>query len=171
MNNIAIITGSFDPITSGHEELAKRAAQMFDKVYFVVLANTEKHSGMFRAEDRLIFAERVAENLTSAGAGNIGAFMYSGLTSDAAHMLDAKFIVRGVRSSTDFDYEYEIANIMKRFDPKLETIFLPASPELSCVSSTYVRELVKYGFTLKNSVPDCVAELMMETYRSYSAEL
>lgn len=162
----AIITGSFDPITSGHEELARRAAAMFDKVYLVILANTEKHTGMFRAEDRLIFAKKVAESLTAEGAGEVDAVLYNGLTSDAAHMLNASFIVRGVRSASDFDYEYGLANIMKRFDPNLETIFLPASPALSCVSSTYVRELFKYGFPLDGSVPDCAAALMRETYEA-----
>ena len=96
------------------------------------------------------------------------AVLYGGLTSDAAHMLGANFIVRGVRNASDFDYEYSLANIMKRFDPALETVFIPSSPELSCVSATYVRELLKYGFSLKGSVPDCTAELVRETFAKYT---
>lgn len=166
MNNTAIITGSFDPITTGHEDLVRRAAAIFDRVYIVILANAEKRSGMFRGEDRLIFAQKVAENLTSTGAGQVEAVLYGGLTSDAAHMLGANFIVRGVRNPSDFDYEYGIANIMKRFDPRLETIFIPSAPELACVSATYVRELLKYGFSLDGSVPDCTAALVRKTYET-----
>ena len=145
----AIITGSFDPITSGH---------------VVIVANTEKRSGMFRAEDRLAFAEKLAQSLTAEGAGSVKAILYGGLTSEAAHKVGARFIVRGARNATDFDYEYGLSNIMKRFDPTLETVILPADPTLSCVSSTYVRELLKYGFPLDGSVPDCIAATVRETY-------
>lgn len=161
----AIITGSFDPVTCGHEDLARRAADLFDEVTFVILANTEKHSGLFPAKDRLLFAEAVAESLSREGRC-VKAALYPGLTSDAAHWLNARFIVRGVRSASDFDYEYGLANIMKRFDPQLETVFLPANPTLSCVSATYVRELLKYGFPLEGSVPSCVAPLVREKYES-----
>lgn len=167
----AIVTGSFDPITSGHEDLIRRAAAMFDEVIIVIVANTEKRSGMFRAEDRLAFAEKVAEALTAEGAGTVKAVLFGGLTSDAAHMLNAEFIVRGVRNASDFDYEYGLANIMKRFDPKLETVFLPSDPTLSCVSATYVRELVKYGFSLKGSVPPCIEAMVRETYEKEQREL
>jgi len=160
----AIITGSFDPITSGHEDLIRRAAALFDEVTIVIVANTEKRSGMFRAEDRLLFAEKLAEHLTAEGAGSVNAILYGGLTSDAAHKVGADFIVRGVRNASDFDYEYGLSNIMKRFDPALETILLPADPTLSCVSSTYVRELLKYRFSLQGSVPDCIADLVRTTY-------
>ncbi len=167
----AAITGSFDPITVGHEELARRASPLFDRVYFVILANAEKRSGMFRAEDRLFFAKKVAEHLREAeGIANVDAILYNGLTSDAAHLLHAKYLIRGVRSASDFDYENNLANIMKRFDPELETIFFPASPTLACISSTHVRELVKYNFTLAGAVPDCIADDMMRIYRGYAAE-
>ena len=160
----AIITGSFDPITSGHEDLIRRAAAMFDEVTVVIVANTEKRTGMFRAEDRLLFAEKLAESLTAEGVGMVNAILYGGLTSEAAHKVGARFIVRGARNATDFDYEYGLAGIMKRFDPNLETVILPADPILSCVSSTYVRELLKYGFSLEGSVPDCIAKLVRDTY-------
>ena len=159
----AIITGSFDPITSGHEDLIRRAAVLFDEVTVVIVANTEKRSGMFRAEDRLLFAEKLAEFLTAEGAGTVSAILYGGLTSEAAHKVGARFIVRGARNASDFDYEYGLANIMKRFDSNLETVILPADPTLSCVSSTYVRELLKYGFSLEGSVSDCIAELVRAT--------
>ena len=144
----AIITGSFDPITAGHIDLVRRAAMIFDEVVVAVLSNAEK-SGMFSPDERLELCNAAVSSIDGASA-----VLCEGLTSDAAHKVGAKFIVRGARSATDFDYEYELSNIMKRFDPEFETIVLPASPELSMISSTYVRELVKYGCELKGSVPD-----------------
>ncbi len=155
----AIITGSFDPVTTGHEDLIRRAAAMFDGVTAVILANTEKASGLFPAQDRLRFLTTVCREIPGADA-----VLWGGLTSDAAKELGARFIVRGARSGGDFDYEYNLAMIMKRFDPELETLVLPAKPELSMISSTYVRDLLKYGAPLSDAVPDACRDDMTETY-------
>ena len=161
----AIITGSFDPVTAGHEDLIRRAAGLFDAVTVVVLANAEKPSGMFHPADRLRFVEE-----TVAGIPNADAAMWPGLTSDAARRLGADVIVRGARSGSDFDYEYDLAFIMKRFDPALETVILPSRPELSMISSTYVRELLKYGSPLEGSVPDACLRDMLETFEKTRTE-
>ena len=155
----AVITGSFDPVTAGHEDLIRRAARMFERVTVVILANTEKASGMFPPTDRLRFCEEVCRQIPGADA-----VLWGGLTSDAARELDARFIVRGARSGGDFDYEYNLAFIMKRFDPELETVILPSAPELSMISSTYVRDLLKYGAPLADAVPDACRADMEETY-------
>ncbi len=157
----AIITGSFDPITSGHTDLITRAAVMFDEVYVVILANTEKKSGLFSPEDRLAILETAIESL---GFGNVYALLHAGLTSDIARRLGADFIVRGARSGSDFDYEYNLALIMKRFAPSIETVILPCSPELSAISSTYVRDLLKYGCDLGDAVPASCRELIVKLY-------
>ncbi len=157
----AIITGSFDPITSGHADLITRAAKIFDKVYVVIVANTEKANGAFHPTDRLTFVQKTIEALP---CDNVSAVLYGGLTVDIAHELGAKFIVRGARSATDFDYETHIALIMKRFDPELETIILPTSPETSAISSTYVRDLLKYNCELGDAVPDACRDLIKEIY-------
>ena len=144
----AIITGSFDPITTGHVDLIRRASKIFDEVIVAVLSNAEK-AGMFTPEERF--------ELVSAAVAPIGgasAILWDGLTSDAARENGAKFIVRGARSASDFDYEYELSNIMKRFDGELETVIIPASPKLSMISSTYARELIKYNCPLGGSIPD-----------------
>ena len=96
--------------------------------------------------------------------------MSSGLTSDIAHALGAKYLIRGARSGSDFDYEYDLAFIMKRFDPELETVILPSAPALSMISSTYVRELLKYGSPLEGSVPDACLDDMRETYAKSKSE-
>jgi len=162
----AIITGSFDPVTSGHTDLILRASRMFDNVYAVILANTEKAGGAFHPNDRLELLQRAIADLPCS---NASAVLYGGLTSDIARQLDAKFIVRGARSASDFDYEANLSLIMKRFDPELETIILPTSPALSAISSTYVRDLLKYGCELGDAVPDGCRNLMKELYEKNRA--
>lgn len=157
MDRIAIVTGSFDPITSGHHDLISRAASMFDIVHVVIVANTEKKSGFFTPDERLVLAKEAIADIKNADA-----IVYSGLTSDAASLLGARFIVRGARTAADFDYEYTLSLIMKRFDPSLETIILPTSPEYAAISSTYVRDLLKYGCELNDAVPDGCRETMLE---------
>lgn len=157
----AIITGSFDPITSGHENLIRRASTLFDEVTVVILANTEKKSGLFDPADRLTMVQSCID---ATGLSNVKAMLYGGLTSDAAHMLGADYIVRGARNASDFDYEYNLSLIMKRFDPAFETIILPTDPSLSMISSTYVRDLLKYGCDLGDAVPEACREMMLELY-------
>lgn len=163
----ALITGSFDPVTSGHIDLITRAADLFDHVYTVILANTEKAGGAFHPNDRLRLLEAAVSELPCK---NVSAVLYDGLTSDIAHDLGAKFIVRGARSATDFDYEANLSLIMKRFDPELETIVLPTAPHLSAVSSTYVRDLLKYGCDLGDAVPDSIRDMMREIYNRNHAK-
>ena len=155
----AVITGSFDPVTSGHEDLIRRAAAMFDAVTVVVLANAEKPSGAFHPDDRLRFVEETVRDLPNADA-----MVYHGLTSEAMERIGAKYIVRGARSGSDFDYEYDLAQIMKRFDPEIETVILPSRPELSMISSTYVRELLKYNSPLGDAVPAACREDMLAVW-------
>ena len=157
----AIITGSFDPITSGHADLILRTARIFDKVVVTVLTNCDKKYCFSHAE-RLALVESAVRGI---GCGNVSVVLYNGLTSSAAHEVGANIIVRGARNATDFDYENELAAIMKRFDSSLETVILPASPAVAAISSTYVRELLKYGSDLGDAVPDACRGEMLEMYK------
>lgn len=156
---IAVVSGSFDPITAGHMDVVRVAAGIFDEVHVVIVANGEKSHGMFSPADRLRIAARAVQSYK-----NVCAAVHSGLLSDYCASVGAKYLVRGVRNGTDFAYEYDLAAIMRRFDPELETVFLPAPPERACVSSTYVRELLKYGCPLDGAVPDGCAALVRELY-------
>ena len=158
----AIITGSFDPVTAGHEDLITRAARLFDEVTVVILANTEKAGGTFLPEDRLTLLQHTIDSLP---CDNVRATLYGGLTSDIAAKLGAGFIIRGARSASDFDYEYNLSLIMKRFNPQLETVILPTDPAKSMISSTYVRDLLKYGCPLGDAVPAVVRDEMEQLYR------
>ena len=156
---IAVVSGSFDPITAGHMDVVRVATGIFDEVHVVIVANGEKSHGMFSPADRLRIAARAVQSYK-----NVCAAVHSGLLSDYCASVGAKYLVRGVRNGTDFAYEYDLAAIMRRFDPELETVFLPAPPERACVSSTYVRELLKYGCPLDGAVPDGCAALVRELY-------
>ena len=166
---ICIVTGSFDPMTSGHADLLIRASRLFDRVHVVVLDNGKKDStggGMFTYEERLTILQTAVDELRSAGIANVCAESFTGLTSDYAKKVGAKFIVRGARNASDFDYEVSLAEIMKRFDPELETVILPADPKRACISSTYVRELLRYDCPIGDAMPPlagaCAVDLLQK---------
>lgn len=159
---IAMLTGSFDPVTSGHVDLIRRAAALFDRVYVAVMSNGEKDSaggGMFTYAERLAILDAACDSLRAEGIEHVIPELCVGLASEYARERGVLWIVRGVRSASDFDYETGLAGIMKRFDPRLETIFLPSDPTLACVSSTYVRELLKYGCEIGDAMPPAAAAL------------
>ena len=158
-----IIPGSYDPVTKGHTELFKSAALLFDKVYPVILVNSEKKNGFFTPEQRLQIMRVAVERVNAECGGKVEAVLYTGLTTDCAIELGVSHIVKGVRNANDFTYEYDLAQISKRFAPSIETVFIPSSPSLACVSSTYVRELIKYG---KLDSPD-LADGTCELIKSY----
>ncbi len=148
---VALVTGSYDPITVGHMHLIRVAAALFDTVYVAICANTKKASGAFLPADRVTLVQDAVER---AALENVHVVLCEGLVSDTAHECGAKYLVRGLRNGMDFAYEYDLAGIMKRFDPALETIFLPTDPTLACVSATYVRDLLKYDCPLEDAVPN-----------------
>ncbi len=158
---IAMLTGSFDPVTAGHVDLIRRAAPLFDTLYVAVMSNGEKDTaghGMFTPKERLAILSAAVESLRVEGICNVRAEICEGLSSAYARKRGVRYIVRGARTATDFDYETGLAAIMKRFDETLETVILPAAPELSCISATYVRELLKYGCPIGDAMPAAAAE-------------
>ncbi|MBR3417007.1 MAG: pantetheine-phosphate adenylyltransferase [Clostridia bacterium] len=144
MSKFAIVPGSFDPITAGHFEIIRRAAAIFDRVTVAILVNSEK-AGTFSPDERLEAANAAIRELEKDGITNVDARVFRGLTVDAARDAGAGYIVKGLRNTSDFDYEFGMAEITRRFDENIETVFLPSSPEFMHVSSTYVREILKYG--------------------------
>ncbi len=158
---IAMLTGSFDPVTAGHADLIARAARMFDFVYVAIMSNGEKDGagrGMFTYEERLTLLIETCRDLAAQGITNVRPEICVGLASSYAAARDIRYIVRGARCASDFDYEYSLAAIMKRFDPELETVILPSAPETACVSSTYVRELLKYGCPIGDAMTESAAD-------------
>ncbi len=158
MKRIAMVPGSFDPATLGHVDIIRRAAGAFDEVYTVVMVNAEKRdAGMFSPTQRRRILESACRDIP-----NVQCLICEELAAEFADKLGVSYVVKGLRNGTDFDYEYTLAEIMHRFSPRLETVFLPASPALAHVSSTYARERLRYGADLSDVADSATAALMLE---------
>lgn len=135
---IVVYPGSFDPITEGHVDVIERAACMFDKVIVCVTENKSKHH-MFTLEERVQIIK-----LTLEGISNVEVASWDGLVTQFAYENKADAIIRGVRGGSDIDKECQMAQVNRNMSKSFETIFIPSDVRLSHVSSTAVRELLKY---------------------------
>ena len=147
MKRIAVFPGSFDPITTGHEDIVLRGAALFDEVVVAIGVNTTKNY-LFSLEQRLAFVEK-----TFAGHANIRVTTYEGLTVEFCKSIGAKYLLRGLRNSTDFEYESTIANMNKAISDGIETILLVTTPELCHVQSTVLREIYKNNGDISSFLP------------------
>lgn len=134
---IAVFPGSFDPITIGHVSLIKRAAKIFDKVIIAIGLNTSKNK-LFPIDVRIKWIEEVFKNNK-----NIEVREFDGLTVDFCKNVGAKFIIRGLRNASDFDYEKTIAQLNSELNKEIETVLLISKPKHSHISSTIVREIIR----------------------------
>ena len=146
----ALIPGSFDPVTVGHEDVIVRASSLFDEVIVCAFVNTSK-TYMFSEEERLEFLISLSENYD-----NVSADLSHSLVTAYAKENGCDVIVKGCRSGLNFEDEYEQAMINRELDPDIETLLIPASPELSFVSSTMVREMIRYGVDCSQYLPKCI---------------
>ena len=151
----AIVSGSFDPITYGHMDMIARAEKLFGRVVVAVAANSGKKE-MFTPELRARAAEAAV-----AGMGNVTVRVCKGLLADLCAEYENPVIVRGARSGADFDYEWGIARANAALG-KVDTVVLPAKPELAYMSSTYARELFLYGRDVCAAVPAAAAQVLYE---------
>lgn len=153
----AICSGSFDPITLGHLDVIRRAAGCFDRIWVCVSPNAEKRNQMFTPEQKLRMVRAAVEDLP-----NVEAELWPGLLADFARTHGACAIVRGVRSVTDFDAEYQMALINRGICPGLETMLLPASAPYQHFSSSMAREMIRYRQPLENYLPAPIISLVKE---------
>lgn len=151
----AVCSGSFDPITLGHMDVISRTAASFDRVWVCVCPNTEKSRQMFTPEQRLALVQAAVAHLP-----NVTAELWDGLLADFAVQRGAGVIVRGLRSAMDFDIEHQQSAVNRRLHPGLETFLLPAEPEHVCLSSTVVREMIRYRQPLEPYLPKPVLALI-----------
>lgn len=149
---VAVFPGSFDPITLGHEDVVRRASQLFDKIIVAIGVNSSKKY-MFSLEERKQMLETVFSDLE-----NVEVASFQGLTADFCTEVGAKWILRGVRNSSDFEYEYTIDQMNKKLAPSLETTILFTSEEYSSISSTVVREILANKGDVSAFVPKVVSE-------------
>jgi pantetheine-phosphate adenylyltransferase len=144
---IALFPGSFDPITKGHKSIVERALPMFDKIVVAVGTNTAKNS-VFPLEKRIEWIEK-----TFAQYDNVEVVTFNSLTVDFCREIGAKYILRGLRNSTDFQYERNIARINQELDSEIETIFLMTKPDDAAISSSLVREILSFGRDVSQFIP------------------
>jgi len=147
MKKIALFPGSFDPFTKGHEDIVLRSLTIFDEVIIGIGVNTAKKR-YFEAE---LMEKKIREAFKSYP--NVKVASYEGLTAHFAKKLDAKFLIRGLRNTTDFEYENSISQGNKFIWKELETVFLVTSPSLAALSSTIIRELHRYGENIEEFLP------------------
>ncbi len=148
---IAVYSGTFDPLTLGHEDVLRRAAGLFDEVVLAVAVAHHKKT-LFTLDERLALAR---ESL--AGLPNVRVLPFDGLIMDFCRAQNARAVVRGIRNLTDFDYEAQMAAMNRKLHPGVETVFLLPQAELQCISSTLVREIAKLGGDVSTMVNPAVA--------------
>ncbi len=146
----AIFPGSFDPITKGHEALVIRALNLFDEIIIAIGTNSNKKY-MFSLEERIAFIEATFKNEPT-----IKVETYEGLTTDYCEKKEAKFMLRGLRTSADFEFERAIGQINSEMKPEIETVFLITSAELSAISSSIIRDILKNKGDASQFLPNSV---------------
>lgn len=157
-DRIAVVPGSFDPITNGHVDVIERAAYIFDEIIIGVAVNPEKTS-LFSLEERKSFIEEVFSN-----SKRIIVKPYEKLLVDFAREHGAKIIVRGLRAISDFEREFQIAQFNKKLDPTIETFFVMSSPEYMYLSSSAVKEVSRYGGCIRGLVPHHVEKELKKIF-------
>jgi pantetheine-phosphate adenylyltransferase len=156
-HRIALFPGSFDPITLGHTEVVQRALGFFDVVLIAVGRNTSKNT-MFTVEQRVQWIEQYF-----ADEPRVRVESFDGLTVDFARKHGASYLLRGLRSSPDFEYEKNIYLLNHHLDPNIETVFLLSKPETNHISSTLVREVIRFKGEIRGLVPEAI---ILEIYPS-----
>ena len=150
MKRIAVFPGSFDPITRGHESIIRRAIPLFEKIIVAIGVNPEK-GGFFSVEKRKEWLEKVFENDPTVQID-----LYSGLTVDYCRKNEINYILRGLRTSADFEFERSIGQINKQMYPTIETVFLLTTPEYTALNSSIVRDIITNGGDPYPFVPEGV---------------
>lgn len=150
----AVYPGSFDPLTNGHVYIAKRAAEIFDEVVVAVLDNSEKKC-MFSKAER---AEMIGE--VFATAKNISVVSFDGLLADLMRKENSRVIVRGLRALSDFEYEFQIAQLNRQLAPEVETFFIATEPRFSFLASRSVKDVFRWGGNIGEMVPKEILERM-----------
>ena len=154
MSKIALYAGSFDPYTNGHRDIVRKAAALFDGVVVMLAVNTAKR----RAFDTEAMRRAIEQTARADGLENVRAVAYDGLIADYCAREGIRYYVRGLRNNMDYDYEENIARINHRINPALETLYLRADDDV--VSSSMVRELLRFGKNVDDLVPEAVLEIL-----------
>jgi pantetheine-phosphate adenylyltransferase len=158
MAKIVLYPGTFDPITNGHLDLIKRAGKLFDKVIVAVAISAGK-SPLFSVDERVSLVKESTNQLN-----NIEVCGFKGLLVDLAKEKNANALLRGLRAVSDFEYEFQLANMNRHLSPELESLFLTPSEKYSFISSTLVREVASLGGNVSEFVPAIVQQKLEKRF-------
>lgn len=154
--HIAVCPGSYDPVTSGHLDIIRRAAPLFEVLYVAVLDNPNKRP-LFSVEERVAMLQAATADLPSVRCQS-----FAGLVVDYAERVGARIIVRGLRTPADYEYELPMAAMNRQLRPGVETLFMPTAPAFAQVSSSLVKEVAAFGGDISGWVPGAVRERLYE---------
>jgi pantetheine-phosphate adenylyltransferase len=155
----AIYPGTYDPVTNGHVDVIARAAAIFDRVVIGVVGNPQHKAPMFTLDERVGFLRD-----TVGGLENVEVDVFSELVVDFAHKWNAKVIVKGLRVISDFEWEFQMNQLNRTLAPDVETVYVMASPQVSFVSSSGVKEIAAFGGDVSALVPGPVAKRLAELF-------
>jgi pantetheine-phosphate adenylyltransferase len=155
----AICPGSYDPVTFGHVDVITRAADIFDRVVIGVVGNPRHKAPLFALEERVAFLKEAL-----AGLENVEVDVFSELVVDFARRWNAKAIVKGLRVISDFEWEFQMNQLNRTLAPEVETVYVMASPQVSFVSSSGVKEIAAFGGNVEELVPPAVARRFRELF-------
>lgn len=155
---IAVYPGSFDPFTSGHKDIVDRALKVFDRLVVAIAVNSEKNS-LFSLAERVEMIEEVY-----SGESRVEVDSFSGLLVDYLRQRQARAVVRGLRAVSDFEYEFQMANMNRKLYPDAETFFLMTGQDHFYVSSRLVKEIASLGGCLTDLVPETVLQRLLKRY-------
>jgi pantetheine-phosphate adenylyltransferase len=159
LSKIAVVPGSFDPITMGHLDIIKRAASVFDEVRVVVMNNSSKKP-LFDVEERKALIVEVTDALP-----NVKVDSFAGLLIDYAVNVEANAIIRGLRAVSDFEYEMQITSMNRFLNENIETLFMMSHNQYSFLSSSIVKEVAKYGGNINGLVPPAVETALKSKFQ------
>lgn len=148
MKRVALFPGSFDPFTKGHQDIVLRGLELFDEIIIAIGYNSQKDQRYFKID---FMIEKIQE--TFAKYPQIKAITYSQLTADLARKHDARYLLRGLRNTTDFEYENSIAQVNRHLNSELESVFLITSPQFAAINSSIIREVHRYGGDVSVMLP------------------
>ncbi|WP_313891391.1 pantetheine-phosphate adenylyltransferase [Psychrobacillus sp.] len=160
MSKIAVVPGTFDPITNGHLDIINRGSAIFGKVYVVVLNNSSKHP-LFSVEERIQLIKEATAHLP-----NVTVETSQGLLIDYAESVNASVIIRGLRAVSDFEYEMQITSMNRVLNDEIETFFIMTKNQYSFLSSSIVKEVAKYGGYIGELVPKHVESALKLKYNT-----
>lgn len=154
----AVFAGSFDPPTNGHLDIIQRASSLFDNVDVVISVNPEKHY-LFSEEERKSMMDELVKEYP-----NVTVHICNSLIVNYAKQIGAKVLIRGIRSTNDFSYEFDLAHMNQNLNPEIETLFLPTKEKYAIVKSSSIKELAMFGGDISRMVPKIVEEQLKKKY-------